>query len=339
MIRNHLGLLSPIPPALVAASLAGFGLRPAIAAQPHQADKEAPTINAAISCTPERPTVWPRETIHATAWLPDTLHQPHYTWSATGGHITGQASEVAWDFTGVDPGTYTATVEVSGTDVQSSTCSMRVIVMDRQDGRGLHGLPGRSLLVGAAPEAEGYGLYSYLLLANPPDQSSRERYTKAIDAYVSLMPDVLSIEKYVKQLSQLNITYAPIDTDPPKVISPEWILQHYNYARALVLLGAIPGAHRDGPYLVSSLTPLTGTENLRGEFLFQDLSAVPPHLVSPWVKLFLNQASQERFWQQSSAAYFALKLRTAVGILAVGLPEVQNGLNGWISWRRATSGT
>ncbi|MFL6207642.1 MAG: hypothetical protein ACJ74W_02260 [Pyrinomonadaceae bacterium] len=35
-----------------------------------------------------------------------------YTWSTTGGRITGDGPNVAWDLSGVAPGTYTATVEV-----------------------------------------------------------------------------------------------------------------------------------------------------------------------------------------------------------------------------------
>jgi hypothetical protein len=36
-----------------------------------------------------------------------------YTWSVTGGRITGEGGKVAWDLSGANPGTYTATVEVS----------------------------------------------------------------------------------------------------------------------------------------------------------------------------------------------------------------------------------
>src|SRR5439155_15822175 len=35
-----------------------------------------------------------------------------YTYSTTGGRITGEGASVAWDLSGVGPGTYTATVEV-----------------------------------------------------------------------------------------------------------------------------------------------------------------------------------------------------------------------------------
>jgi hypothetical protein len=35
-----------------------------------------------------------------------------YTWSTTGGRITGDGANVTWDLSGVQPGTYTASVEV-----------------------------------------------------------------------------------------------------------------------------------------------------------------------------------------------------------------------------------
>ncbi len=36
-----------------------------------------------------------------------------YTWSVTGGRLTGEGRGVSWDLSGVNPGTYTATVEVN----------------------------------------------------------------------------------------------------------------------------------------------------------------------------------------------------------------------------------
>jgi hypothetical protein len=295
-------------------------------------------VEPALSCSPERPTVWPRERIHASVWIRETGRPVAYTWSVTGGQVIGQGSDITWDFAGVRPGAYTASVKVTGAGDTPSNCSLQVIVLERGEGRGVPHLTGRSLLVGDMKETEGYGLYSYLLFSNPPDQSSRDRYKRAVEAYVSLMPDVLSLEKYLKP-GELNITYIPVDADAPKSISADWILEHYNYARALVLMKAVPGSRKDGPYLISSLAPLTGKERFTEQYLFQDMSSVPPNLVSVWVKQFLNQASQEHFWEPRSGTLLALRLRTAIGILAVGLPDVQNALNGWISWRRSASGS
>jgi hypothetical protein len=299
--------------------------------------------DSAVSCTPERPTAMPGETIHAHAWFPASNGQREYAWSATGGRLNGRESEASWNFAGVKPGTYTATVSVNGGGGgggdHSITCSMRVIVLKHGEGRGLFTrVTGHSVLAPGALETRGYGLYSYILFGNPPDEASRDRYTKTIEAYLSLIPDLNALEKYAKPI-ELNATYVPIDSIPPMSVSPEWVLHHYDYARAVVLLRALPGSHADGPYIVSSLKPLTGGESLTTDYLLQNLSSVPPDLVADWVKLFINQASQQNFWETQSASVLARRLRTAVGVRAIGLPEVQKSLTGWISWSRSVSGT
>ncbi len=53
-----------------------------------------------------------------------------HTWSVTGGRITGEGRSVSWDLTGVNPGTYTASVEVNDGNqhTASSTTSVTVAV-------------------------------------------------------------------------------------------------------------------------------------------------------------------------------------------------------------------
>lgn len=298
----------------------------------------AETNESAVSCTPQRPAVFDSETIQVRVWLPATNAKDQYTWTATGGSITGQNSTASWDFTGAKPGAYTASVKISGGE-HSVACSVRVIALEQADGRGVFTrVTGRQILVPGAAEAPGYGLYSYILFANPPDETSRDRYLKAIQAYLELIPDLIALEKYAKPID-LNATYVPVGVEPPSSVSAEWVLKHYDYARAAVLLRVLSGPHADGPYIVSSQKPLTGSDSLTKDSLLQDLSAVPPDLVASWVKLFINQASQPSFWKPQSATTVALRLRTAVGVLATGLPEVQKSLTNWISWSHSVSGT
>ena len=285
-----------------------------------------------VSCTPDKPTVLPREKIAVQVWTPEATPSSQYVWSANGGRIAGSGSEALWDFEGVRPGAYQATVKIQSAPTGSSSCSVQVFVLERQGQRGLERVSGRSLLVADAPEEKGYGLYSYLLFAVPPDDSSREQYTKLIQAYLSLIPDAAKLEQYLKP-AEMNNTYLPVDAKPPEFISAEWVLEHYNYARAVVLLRALPGTHRDGPYIISTLEPLTGKSSSPDKFLLQNMSSVPPHLVGAWIKQFINQAAQERFWQPNSMEKLVLKLRTSIGVMAIGLPEVQKALNDLIAWR------
>ena len=296
-------------------------------AQEKRTSEKAPVF----FCSPEKPTVWPREVILVRAWASMTDPQSRYTWTATGGQIGTTGSETRWDFTGVQPGSYSATVQLSDGPVNSNACSVAVIMMKHEGERGERET-GRSFLVATQPEAEGFGLYSYLLFGSPPDETSHDRYVKAVEAYLQLMPDITSLEKYLGP-SVLNVTYLPLRGAPPKIVSAKWVLDNYNYARARALLKTLPGSYRDGPYIVSSLKPISGIPSVSGRYLYQDLSSVPPDLVSSWEKEFLNQAAQERFWDERSAEILVLKLRTAIGILAIGLPDVQKSLEGWIAWR------
>jgi hypothetical protein len=285
-----------------------------------------------LSCSPEKPVAWPREVLQLRVWVLTTVSPLQYKWEATAGHINETGSETQWDFAGVQPGSYIATVHVNSGTGESSACSVRVIVLKREGERGTRET-GRSFLAGNEPEAQGYGLYSYLLFGSPPDDSSRERYLKAIEAYLQLIPTVIELEKYLP-LTELNVTYLPIRETTPKTVSAKWVLEHYNYGRARVLLKTLPGTYRDGPYIVSLLKPLSGIQSLSGQYLYQNLSSVPPDLVSAWEKEFLNQAAQERFWEGRSAENLVLRLRTTIGVLAIGLPEVRKSLDQWVAWKQ-----
>ncbi len=52
-----------------------------------------------------------------------------YTWSVTGGRISGEGRTVTWDLSGVNPGTYTATVEVNDGNQHTANASTTVTVV------------------------------------------------------------------------------------------------------------------------------------------------------------------------------------------------------------------
>jgi hypothetical protein len=53
-----------------------------------------------------------------------------YTWSVTGGTLSGEGKSVAWSLSGVNPGTYTATVEVNDGNQHTATSSATVTVAE-----------------------------------------------------------------------------------------------------------------------------------------------------------------------------------------------------------------
>src|SRR5438445_45688 len=170
---------------------------------------------------------------------------------------------------------------------------------------------GRAFLIGEQPEAKGYGLDRYLVFGTPPTGATRERYLNLIAAYLESIPPVGSFKGSLERF-ELNIAYLPLKDSPPvefskscselpcgtgNVAFAQWVLDHYNYTRARVLLRAVPagGTHRNGPYIVSSLKPLSMTPTLPLPYLSQALSSVPPHLVLPLLTEFVDGAAQERF--------------------------------------------
>jgi hypothetical protein len=291
-----------------------------------------------VACRPDVPTVEPGGTTVLRVWAAGaTENRSTYDWSAPVGRITGRGRQVRWELAGLRPGTYAAAVKVRDASGEVTECVLRVTVRPDAGPRGDSPAPARetgaALLQPADRETEGYGLYSYLLLGAPPSPEARERYQKAVEAFWTLLPEIVALEKYVPR-AQLNVAYVPVTAAPGARPSAQWILEHYDHPRARSLLRHLPGPHRDGPYLVSALAPLGGGPPAGGRYLFQDLSSVPPHLAAAWVKEFLNQAAQERFWDERTGARLALRLRLVVGILGEGLPEVRRALDGWISWGR-----
>jgi hypothetical protein len=76
------------------------------------------------TCTPS-PSREVQITVQATDPDNDTLL---YTWSVTGGRISGEGRQVTWDLSGVNPGSYTATVSVNDGNNHTADGSTTVTV-------------------------------------------------------------------------------------------------------------------------------------------------------------------------------------------------------------------
>lgn len=196
----------------------------------------------------------------------------------------------------------------------------------------------RTFLRGGEAEAEGFGLYSYLLFGSPPsDDRETERYRAAVRALLAV-PEVHEMLRYAPD-STLNLTYLPL-ARPPADTSADSLLAAYDYARARAIIRHVPELNdaRDGPYFVSAIRPLTRSTS-PGPRLVQNLTGVPPKLVGAWVDHFLEQAQRPGFWEgEAEQNDFALSLRTALSRAAEGLPEVQGALGRWIVWIRDSGG-
>ncbi len=194
---------------------------------------------------------------------------------------------------------------------------------------------GRAFLVGNAPEAAGYGLYSYVLFGTPPTAANRDAYLQAVAAYLEYIPPIGEMEQNVPR-RQLNITYLPITESPPPDVAAfrptvsgtgsaraaTWVLDHYDYGRARLLLSRLGPRHGEGPYLVSSLRPLSAGAAAEGERLRQDLSGAPADFMHVWMGEFLKQAASPAEWSHTSLSSFVLKLRSLAVATADRWPQI-----------------
>src|ERR1017187_3652938 len=128
---------------------------------------------AAMFCTPSSSVAGRDETIHLRAYNPDASDGAQYSWTVTGGKVEGSGAEADWTLSDVQPMTaYSAKVVVKYGSGGSAECVGQVTTVagsrgDRETAR--------TLLARGQPEEAGFGLYSYLLIGSPPDDSTRDR--------------------------------------------------------------------------------------------------------------------------------------------------------------------
>jgi hypothetical protein len=296
-----------------------------------------------IACNPDKPIVHSGEDLGLHVFVAGPASQTlRYAWTATGGKIVGEGKGVRWNFNGAMSGIYTSSVVVSSAGKKLGECSVQVTVIEAERGGGEPAtseearVTARAFLAKGQKETAGYGLYSYLLLGSPPTEATRPRYLKTIQAYLSLIQPVTDLRDYVAT-SKLNVTYLPVKVQAPDPPTAEWLLANYDFARARILLNLLSPSYQTGPYIVSTLVPLSIASAMPAQYLFQDLSLVPVEpqdLLSWWVRAFLNQAAQQRFWQPQTGELLALKLRTMISVEAMALPEVEKQLGSWIAWAK-----
>lgn len=190
--------------------------------------------------------------------------------------------------------------------------------------------PGRDFLVRDTVEGPGYGMYSYILFGSRPNEATRERYRRTIEAYLAF-PGIRALEPFFSR-DQINAIYLPVKVRPGDDRGVDSVLHEYDYSRARYLLTGVPGPNPTGPYLLSSPVPILEQDDYPEEVFWQDLSSVPPGLVRVWVRKFLTESSYEEGFRGDWKEDWTLKVRTAIAQAAEGFPEVRASLSSMASW-------
>lgn len=187
---------------------------------------------------------------------------------------------------------------------------------------GQHDLTGRDFLLPKSPEGAGYGLYSYLLLGEKVNAGNRQLYEAIIGAYLDL-GEVQRFESTGASRNQLNVTYVPLTDAASASPNAGWVLDHYDYVAAQVLLAkAMQRGSLSGAFIISYDRPVSFTAQIdQQRLLVQDLSGVPPDLAFLWFREFKEQVRQSRYWDQRTIGEFMLKMRTQIAEIARAFGE------------------
>lgn len=288
----------------------------------------APAADSTLVCVASRPSASPLDTVEVRVLADSGSAARRYRWTATGGLVVAGDSAARWILERAGLGMYTATAEMVGA-APAARCSVRIVVVPPRGHMG-GTLRARAYLAPNQSEERGYAVYSYLLLGARPDSASQGRFRRAITEFVRLSEDIDAFHAAQRQeRGTFNMNYLPV-TRAVQQPHPDSVLKYYDYATAQVLLRKLPGRIASGPYLVSvPRTPLSRLDSLPARSIVQDLSTVPDAVVAPWVRRFLDLATQERFDGGGSMQRFILSLRTGIGVAALGLSEVTDSLVKW----------
>jgi len=285
-----------------------------------------PACFAQLYCSIDTPLAEPGQSVRLRTWLakpPNT--KPKVEWIVTSGTINVSESGTMWKVTA--PGVWEAKGALS--DSKGAGCVLRLYVDRRRGGRE----PGHGFLQAEQRERPGYGLYSYVLLGAEPDDTTRERYLKTVESHLRLSPALERLEPLIES-KDTNAIYMFVSSASEGEVTPEWVLKNYDYPRARSILRKLPGLHLHGPYLISSASPIDPKTGPVRPYLSQDLSFAPPSLAGAWYEEFLNQTAQDHYWETNKGQQFVLKLRSSIAVLALGLPDVQKGVESWMKWTK-----
>jgi hypothetical protein len=262
-----------------------------------------------FACAPSLPVVLQGETIRLYAWatLPES-DKPLYAWTVSSGEVRPTGANVfAWNFVKNSAGTNTADGELrSGSTVQAR-CIVEVQSIASRTAPVDSGF-----LTPAGAEADGAGLYNYLLIS---DTGNQEVSRSALNTWLLLNLPVAELRSILKPNEAISLGL-PVLEKPVTTADLEWALQHYDFQRARTLLEKVTPVSKPGIYIISSLQPIAKS---RPPYLVQDLSAATPMLAASWVEAFINEAAQERLWNPAEEASLVDQLRTTVMSIAQNL--------------------
>jgi len=262
-----------------------------------------------LACAPATPVAVAGETIRLFTWAnPSGSAKPVYAWTVSSGEVrTAGGNIFTWNPAAGSSGPSSADGELRTDSAVQARCLVEVQVVASRSAAADDGL-----LLPGSTEADGAGLYNYLLISAPPDHAKHEVFRSALNAWLPLNSPVATLRGVLKPNEPIALAL-PVLEKPVTPPDADWLLQHFDYARARTLLDKVFPGGKPGLYIVSSLLPLPKS---KPPYLVQDLSAATPALAASWVEAFINEAAQEHTWNSAEEASLVDQIRATVLAIA-----------------------
>jgi hypothetical protein len=195
-------------------------------------------------------------------------------------------------------------------------------------------------LSSATREIRDYGLYSYIVFGSPPGPAKIDGYRSLVRSYLDRLHDRRLFDGKIPK-RKLNVTYLPVSPDRPREKDEDlagWLLNNHDYGRAAIIASNAELTPTDGPYIVSSLAPLSEGGRAKTRIIFQqDLSWVSANLMPLYLTLFEQRVSGRlTTWSRTTLESFALELRTVVQATADEAGSAVPALAGFIQVRQTS---
>lgn len=251
-----------------------------------------------FACAPSSPVATPGETVRLYTWDDSPAGaKPVYRWTVSAGEVQSAAKIFSWKIASDSNGPQTADGELRSGSIVEARCTVEVQVIPKRRPSIATGFltPGHN-------EEAGAGLYSYLLIA---DSSNKPLLQSVVKAWLGQNPNIAELQRLLKPGESISLNI-PVSEPPTSAPDTEWLLQHYDFARAGTLLEKVSLTGKPGVYLVSSLKPLAASSP---PYLIQNLSKASPARAAAWVEAFINQAAQERSWNPVSQSDLASSMK------------------------------
>ncbi|HEX8172429.1 MAG TPA: hypothetical protein VF824_17980 [Thermoanaerobaculia bacterium] len=186
-----------------------------------------------------------------------------------------------------------------------------------------------------APEPSGFGLYSYVLIRDVPQNADEIDTALHVIERLLHVADDLPTALANNPRSELNVFFFPTTAAPAvgkdRKELARWILAHYNHARARRILDRL-GETRRGPYFVTALTPLGDSPKAGQAGCVQVLTRTRRAYLADWVDYFVQSASRPRTWDEATLQKMLMETRDHLEVVGVVVPAIVDDVKKIAKW-------